>query len=123
MTCEGVDYLEGSRYLALNWTQEQCNKSKLRRILPVRRGRSGSRPGLKGAGPQGARRGDQEQWKFPGVELEDWERKEIVAEVVSMAARGMFKHHFYKFAGKTYHQSQGGPIGLRGTCAIARLVM
>ena len=61
MEWEEIDYLEGVRYLALNWTQEQCNRSRLRRVLPVRRGKRGSRPGLKGAGPQGARRGDQEQ--------------------------------------------------------------
>ena len=50
MTWEDVDYLEGVRYLALNWTQEEYNKSKLRRILPVRRGRRGGRPGIKGPG-------------------------------------------------------------------------
>ena len=47
----------------------------------------------------------------------------IIAEVVSVAARAMFKNHYYKFGGKMYHQGGGGPIGLRGTCAIARLVM
>ena len=46
---EEIDYLEGARYLALDWTQEQCNRSKLRRVLPVRRGKRGCRPGLKGA--------------------------------------------------------------------------
>ena len=25
-----VDMMEGARYLALNWTQEECNRSKLR---------------------------------------------------------------------------------------------
>ena len=70
---EEIDYLEGARYLALNWTQEQCNRSKLRRVLPVRRGKRGCRPGLKGAGPCGPTRGDQDQWKFPDVVLEEWE--------------------------------------------------
>ena len=35
----------------------------------------------------------------------------------------MFKKHFYTFGGRTYHQSEGGPIGLRGTCAVARIIM
>ena len=35
----------------------------------------------------------------------------------------MFRRHYYKFEGKTFHQSGGGPIGLRGTCAVARLIM
>ena len=34
-----------------------------------------------------------------------------------------FSHHYYTFGGKIYHQEEGGPIGLRGTCAIARLAM
>ena len=53
----------------------------------------------------------------------DWERKEIVAEVVALATKAMFRNHFYQFGGDTFHQRQGGPIGLRGTCAIARVVM
>ena len=123
MKWEDVDYLEGVRYLALNWDAEQCRMSKLRRVLPVRRGKRGSRPGMMGTGPRGPTRGDQEQWIFPEVTLLDWEKKMIVAEVVSIATKAMFTHHFYTFGGETYHQAQGGPIGLRGTCAIARMVM
>ena len=106
-----------------NWSQEECNKSRLRRVLPVRRGRRGCRPGMKGAGPRGRTKGDQEQWCFPDVTLEEWERREILGEVVSLATKAMFNNHFYKFGGRSYHQAQGGPIGLRGTCAVARLVM
>ena len=94
---EEVDYLEGVRYIALNWTQEECNRSKLRRVLPVRRGRTGCRPGLRGAGPRGRTKGDQEQWRFQDVILEDWDRREIVGEVVSLATKAMFNNHFYKF--------------------------
>ena len=55
--------------------------------------------------------------------LKEEEKKEIVATVVSLATKVMFRQHFYKFAGNVYHQQEGGPIGLRGTCAIARVVM
>ena len=51
------------------------------------------------------------------VELTDKEKRLIIGEVVSMATKAMFHHHYYK--GTTYNQTQGGPIGLRGTCAIA----
>ena len=40
-----VDYLEAARYLALNWSAERCKTNTLRRILPVRRGTRGVRPG------------------------------------------------------------------------------
>ena len=71
----------------------------------------------------GRERGDTEQWKFPGVKLSEEEKTEIVATVVSIATETLFKNHLYSFGGKFYRQSSGGPIGLRGTCAIARLVM
>ena len=47
----------------------------------------------------------------------------IVAEVVKICTKVMFKNHLYTFGGRTYRQKKGGPIGLRGTCAVARLVM
>ena len=55
--------------------------------------------------------------------LSDEEKRMIIAEVVSIATRAMFNHHYYTFGGEKYHQAQRGPFGLRGTCAIARLVM
>ena len=36
-----LDYMEGCRFIALNKTQEWCIQSKLRRVLPRRRGRVG----------------------------------------------------------------------------------
>ena len=35
----------------------------------------------------------------------------------------MFENHLYTFRGKVFKQKRDGPIGLRGTCVIARLVM
>ena len=34
MVFSNVDYLEATRYLALNWSQEDCRSSCLRRVLP-----------------------------------------------------------------------------------------
>ena len=51
------------------------------------------------------------------------EKRLLVATVVSIATQAMFKHHFYGFANKKFQQKEGGPIGLRGTCTIARLCM
>ena len=45
-----IDYLEAARYVALNWTAEECRASPLGRILPTRRGTRGTRPGLRGTG-------------------------------------------------------------------------
>ena len=73
MVWEEFDYMEGAQYLALNWDAETCFKRKLRRVLPKRRGKRGTRPGLEGVGPRGRVKGDQEQWEFLYVVLEEWE--------------------------------------------------
>ena len=123
MEWENMDWLECSRYVALNWSQAQCRSSKLRRVLPWRRGTRGTKPGIKGAGPRGKARGDTEQWIFPQVKLEEWEKRELVAVVVEILTEALFSKHYYTFGGKFFHQRGGGPLGLRGTCAIARVVM
>ena len=110
--------------MALNWSEEQCRSSKLRRILPTRRGKTGTRPGVRGTGPSGPTRGNQEQWKFrPDINLTGAEKKELIARVVEVAVAMLFQTHVYGFGGNYYRQTSGGPIGLRSTCAVARLVM
>ena len=39
------------------------------------------------------------------------------------AVLAIFKTHTYRFGSKFYLQAKGGPIGLRSTCCVARLVM
>ena len=56
-----IDLMEGARYLALNWSEEQVRASSLRRVIPRRRSRNGTRPGMRGQGPRGRETGDQEQ--------------------------------------------------------------
>ena len=71
----------------------------------------------------GPQRGDQEQWRFPDIILAEEEKKLMVAEVIKIMIEILFKNHLYTFGGKRYRQKKGGPIGLRATCAIARLVI
>ena len=120
---EGVNYMEACRYIALNWTEERCRSSKLRKILPWRRKNHGSRPGVRGVGPKGPEVGDNEQWIFPKVVLSKEDKLEIIGTVLDIATTAMFSHHYYSFGGRNYKQMGGGPTGLRGTCAIARLMM
>ena len=74
-------------------------------------------------GPRGPDVGDQEQWVFPHVVLSNEDKLEILGTVLSIATTDMFDHHFYSFGGAMYKQEGEGPTGLRGTCAIARLIM
>ena len=40
-----------------------------------------------------------------------------------LAVKCLFTTHLYTFGGEIFRQLFGGPIGLRGTCAVARLIM
>ena len=120
---QGVNYQEGCRYIVLNCTEQECRLGPLRRVLPKRRFVNGARPGVTGAGPMGAEAGDQEQWKFPPVKLTKLEKRLIVATVMRIAVLTLFRTHTYSFGNKFYQQRAGGPIGLRSTCCVARLVM
>jgi hypothetical protein len=74
-------------------------------------------------GPMKPDRGDQEMWVFPNVTLTEKEKREVIATVVQIAVEQMFSSHLYTFGGSFYRQAGGGPIGLRSTCAVARLAM
>ena len=63
------------------------------------------------------------QWTFPKVTLTDLEKRMILASVMRIAVITMFNTHIYSFDNAYYLQRCGGPIGLRGTCAVARLAM
>ena len=123
ITYEGVNYKEGVRYLALVRGYEWCKNSKLRRVLPERKFAKGSWPGITGPGPMGPSVNGEEQWDFPRVALTSIEKTNVVGEIMRMAVEVLFKTHCYSFKGSTFKQSDGGPIGLRATCAIARVVM
>ena len=115
---------EGCRYIAANRSEIWCQQSNLRRVLPTRRNTGGVRPGPTGDDAMGPHSNDENLWRFPeGVELSDDEKRKVVAEVVAIGVRTMFSTHVYTFGGQVFHQVIGGPIGLRSTGAIARVVM
>ena len=116
--------MEGARYIALTSSEQECTLGPLRRVLPRRRSRNGTRPGITGVGPCGPDSGDQDQWKFKkNLVLSEEEKKLILAKVLHKAVLTLFQTHTYTFGGKFFLQKKGGHIGLRSTCCIARLVM
>ena len=117
--------MEACKYIALTSTVQECRMGPLRRVLPRRRHSPGSRPGITGEDPLAKDSGCQDQWEFPalGNGLTDVEKRLVVAKVMKTSVLAIFKTHTYSFGGKYFHQTKGGPIGLRSTCCIARLVM
>ena len=47
----------------------------------------------------------------------------LIAMAVQIGIIAIMNTHQYSFNGKTFLQKAGGPIGLRATCAVARVVM
>ena len=95
-------------------------------ILPVRRYVNGSRPGITGEDPLGPDTGSQDQWEFPPLGkngLTRLEKRMVVVQVAQKSVLAVFKTHTYTFANKFFLQNRGGPISLRYTCCLARLVM
>ena len=98
-------------------------KSKIRRVLPSRRYAHGTLPGITVAGPLGPNCNGEEQWIFPNVALTSPEKKMILGKIMLLAVEILFKTHCYSLKRFVFKQSDGGPIGLRPTCAIAKVVM
>ena len=47
----------------------------------------------------------------------------LIAQVMQKSVLAIFQTHTYSFGRKYFLQKRGGPIGLRSTCCVARLVM
>ena len=57
------------------------------------------------------------------LEVTDFKRKLTITAVVQVAVVVMMNTQLYTFNAKYSNQSFGGPIGLRATCACARILM
>ena len=47
----------------------------------------------------------------------------LISGLIIMSVEIMYSTHIYSFGRKCYKQREGNPIRLRGTCALARVVM
>ena len=121
---EGGNWKEGVRFIILNRSQIWCETSKLGRLLPYRRYKHGTRPGVTGKGPMGPEADDEFQWVFRNLDnIITMDKRMIVAEIVKIGIETMYSTHMCSFGGNTYKQTDGGPIGLRSMCALAHVIM
>ena len=121
---KNIDFKEAIRYIALNWTEKECRTSNIWKLLPWRSKKQGVRPGMTGEGSLGPDQGKKDQWKFPNLgRFTELEKKMVLAHVMRIAVLTMFRTHIYSFENRYFLQQAGGPIGLRATCAVARITM
>ena len=121
---EGVNYEEMAIYIALNYSSPSQIPANLRSIIPVRTKARGQRPGITSAAAlSGKPTMSSGQWRFPRSQFTTEEKRMLLARAVAVGVKAVFRNHLYQFAGKTYRQSNGAPIGVRLSCAVARLIM
>ena len=66
---------------------------------------------------------DESRFVHPVREASEEEQISLYATALDIAVRFMFTNNLYTFGGRVYLQHNSGPIGLRVTMAVARLVM
>ena len=120
----GLDYQEIAKYVRMNMSDFEIQARKLNKIIPVRKFNRGSMPGMSG---EEATRGyipeDEERFIHSLREPTDVEKVNLYATALECSIRFIFSKNLYRFANTTYLQSDSGPIGLRVTMCVARLVM
>ena len=57
------------------------------------------------------------------MEPTEVEKRKMIALALEVGVKVAFKSHLYQFGGKTYLQKDGGPIGVRLSGAVSRIVM
>ena len=123
MKVQGLNHKEMARYIAMEMDRFDIRYYKLDRIIPIRRYKNGSRPGVTGKDPLSKTLDNEDQWIFPPHEPTEQEQKSLLAAALDIGVRTSFENHLYRFGGKIYRQKVGGPTGLRVTMAAARVVM
>ena len=90
--------------MVLGWDEAWCRRSGLTRVLPWRKHKQGTRPGLTGVGPMGAEEDDEKQWEFRrDLELTENEKRRVVSEVMRLGVEIMYGTHNYSFGGRNYN--------------------
>ena len=133
---EGIKLRKTQVYLASCLSPQQVKREGLGKLLPARAKKGGNKPGpttdkLARKHPAPVQPGDKAQTEQlskwlptnPDKELSEPEKRLLVAKAIKYAIITIFHNHVYQFGGKRFRQTLGGPIGLRLTSLVARVVM
>ena len=125
-----VNYRCIQTFLASHYDEDELKAQGILHLVPQRVHKGGRRPGptttelgMKFA--KDSKVHTQSKWKMsdPELDLTASERRLLLSRVVKTVVKVVFANHVYQFAGVIYIQLEGGPIGLRLTSLVARIVM
>ena len=120
-----VDNDELSLYLALVAEAQEISEYGLQPVVKrwKNEGR-GRRPGITTAEVMGGRTQRNDSKFLPAERKPNpEEERRMIALALKKGVQAVMKNHLYKIDNKVYQQSDGGPIGLQVTGAIARAFM
>ena len=108
-------------YLALTCSNIDKVDNNLQDVIPRRLSKSGQKPSILTAGTDEQR----ERWWYPVTpgRMSNEQKKKVMASVVQQMVKATFSTHLYEWEGQTFLQVFGGPIGLRATGPVARILM
>ena len=122
-----MDVDEVSLYLAIVAERQEIRESGLEAVVKRWRhegsGR-GRRPGITSAEVMGGKSQRNNSKFLPADRLPNREEeRKMIALAIKKGVQTVMKSHLYVSEGRVYRQSEGGPIGLQVTGAIARAFM
>ena len=118
---QGVNWKWAAIYAALAFPELEILRQGLADVVPRRKAKSGGEPTVLTVTTDDKKC----RWKFhkaPETYNEE-EKRRVMAKVIEGMILGTFNNHVYKWETKIFRQLQGGPIGLRATGSVARMVM
>ena len=130
-TFENMDMEEVGKYLAIMMPREEQEMKNLASVLPTRKlgeNSRGRKPGPAFWESDSITREIQgrkikiDKWEF-NEEPNEEQRMKMISGMIKIAIETSMKNHLYRFDGKVFRQSDGGPIGDELSQAVARLIM
>ena len=121
-----VDIEELGLYLALIYGRDELERERLGDVTAVWRseGSRGRRPGITTAEViQGAKAKDNSKFHKPVRIPTPEEQRKMIGMAIEAGIKVVMKNHTYRFDGKHFLQTEGGPIGLELTGAVSRVYM
>ena len=127
---KGVNYRCVQTFIASNLTEKEVEDQGLQHLLPEQLHKKGRKPGPTTPELSCKITDDQKEppwskWEptNPDRDLSDTQKRQLLAKAVKIAVKVVFGNHVYQLCGVLYLQLAGGPIGLRLTSIVARVVM
>jgi hypothetical protein len=121
---QSIDIQMVGIYLALNFPRTELIKLGLSEFIPIRLVKNGGKSKIKISSKEcRSPQLSKEKWAFSPKTPNQEQRKLMLSKAIEVGVRECFRNHLYTFNGEVYRQTDGGPIGLRLSMAISRVVM